>query len=159
VNPIAKVSAVVVLSLCVVACGKTYDIAVAPGFVKLQRTPQDLYDWRAVAPDGVAVGLRVVPTHHTADLSFWTNALALRMRETEGYALLATKDVWSLDRALGRELVFGHDEGGKPFLYRVRLFLGTERLYVFEAGGVKEQMGRYAQSVDWMFASVRVEWL
>jgi hypothetical protein len=78
------------------------------------------------------------------------------MREQEGYALLATKDVRASDGATGTELLFGHDEDGKPFVYRVRLFLAGSRLIVVEAGGAKEQMERYATSVDWMLSNVRV---
>ena len=48
------------------------------------------------------------------------------------------------------------DESGKPFVYRVRLYLGDKRLYVVEAGGTKEQMDRYAASVDWMLATVKL---
>ena len=62
----------------------------------------------------------------------------------------------SRDGTAGKELVFGHDESGKPFVYRVRLFLAKKRLFVVEAGGTKEQMDRYEASVDWMLATVRL---
>jgi hypothetical protein len=148
-------AAVALLSLGSAACGRPYDVAAAPGFVKLENA-QPPYDWRAVAPDGVAVALRVVPLDDGADLAFWTHAVTLRMREMDGYALVSSSDVRSRDGTAGKELVFGHDESGKPFLYRVRLFLAGKRLYVVEAGGAKDQMDRYAPSVDWMLASVRM---
>lgn len=148
-------AALAVLSLGSVACGKPYQVAAAPGFLKLQ-SEQEPYDWRAVAPDGVVVALRVVPTEEHADLGFWAHAVTLRMREMDEYALLSTHDVTSRDGTPGTELVFGHDENGKPFLYRVRLFVSGKRLFVVEAGGAKEQMDRYQASVDWMLASVRV---
>lgn len=137
------------------ACGRSYDVAAAPGFVKLENA-QAPYDWRAVAPDGVAVAMRVVPLEDRADLEFWTHAVTLRMREMNGYALVETHAVKSRDGTAGQELVFGHDESGKPFLYRVRLYLGDKRLFVVEAGGTKEQMDRYAASVDWMMATVKL---
>jgi hypothetical protein len=136
-------------------CGRSYDVAAAPGFVKLE-AKQPPYDWRAVAPDGVSVAMRVVPLEDRADLAFWTHAVTLRMREMNGYALVDTHDVRSRDGTAGKELVFGHDESGKPFVYRVRLYLGDKRLFVVEAGGTKEQMDRYAASVDWMMATVRL---
>jgi hypothetical protein len=123
--------------------------------VKLENT-QPPYDWRAVAPDGVAVAMRVVPLQDKADLAFWTHAVTLRMREMNGYALVDTREVKSRDGTAGKELVFGHDESGKPFVYRVRLYLGDKRLFVVEAGGTKEQMDRYAASVDWMLATVKL---
>lgn len=143
------------LALGAAACGRSYSVAAAPGFVKLDKE-QGPYDWRAVAPDGVAVAMRVVPLDDRADLAFWVHAVTLRMRETEGYALVAEHDVTSRDGTAGKELVFGHDESGKPFLYRVRVFLGKKDLYVVEAGGTKEQMDRYGASVDWMLASVKL---
>jgi hypothetical protein len=36
------------------------------------------------------------------------------------------------------------------------LVLARGRLYLVEAGGAKEQMDRYAASLDWMLASLRV---
>jgi hypothetical protein len=117
---------------------------------------QGPYAWRAVAPDGVAVAMRVVPLDDRADLAFWAHAVTLRMRESEGYALVTERDVATRDGTPGKELVFGHDESGKPFLYRVRVFLGKKNLYVVEAGGTKDQMARYEASVDWMLASVKL---
>jgi hypothetical protein len=152
--PVALVVAFA-LSLGSVACGKGYAVATAPGFVKIDED-QPPYDWRAVAPEGVAVALRVVKLDEPADLPFWTQTVTLRMREMDGYSLITSADVRSLDGTAGKELVFGHDESGKPFVYRVRIFLAKKRLYVVEAGGAKEQMDRYAKSVDWMFASVKV---
>ena len=146
---------VALLALGSAACGRAYDMAAAPGFVKLEEA-QPPYDWRAVAPDGVAVAVRVVKLDDRADLAFWTHAVTLRMREMNGYALVDSRDVKSRDGTAGKELVFGHDESGRPFVYRVRLYLGEKRLLVVEAGGTKEQMDRYAASVDWMLATVRV---
>jgi hypothetical protein len=151
----AALAVAAALALGSAACGKTYDVRPAPGFVKLE-AEQKPYEWRAVAPDGVAVALRVVPLEDRADLDFWTHAVTLRMRETGGYALVGEREVRSRDGTAGKELVFGHDESGKPFVYRVRLFLGPKRLYVVEAGGTKQQMDRYEASVDWMLASVKL---
>ena len=143
------------LALSTAACSKGYVVETAPGFVKMTED-QAPYDWRAVAPEGVAVALRVVKLDETADLPFWTQAVTLRMREMDGYSLLKSTDVKSRDGVTGKEVEFGHDESGKPFLYRVRIFLAGKKLYVLEAGGAKDQMDRYAPSVDWMFASIRL---
>lgn len=151
----AAIALAALLAVAATACGPSYDLRAAPGFVKIEGA-QPPYDWRAVAPDGVAVAVRVVPLEDRADLDFWTHAVTLRMRETAGYALVEQRDVTSRDGTAGKELVFGHDESGKPFVYRVRVFLAKKRLYVVEAGGTKEQMDRYEASVDWMLATVRL---
>ena len=144
-----------VLLLVTSACGRRYEAAAAPGFVKLEQS-QEPYAWRAVAPDGVAVAVRVVRLEDRGDLSFWAHAVTLRMRDMDGYALVDTRDVKSRDGTEGKELTFGHDEDGKPFVYRVRLYLGRDRLFVVEAGGAKDQMDRYAASVEWMMATVKL---
>jgi hypothetical protein len=155
-NRVLVALAAAVPLLGVVGCGNAYEIAAAPGFVRVEHRSQDPYDWRAIAPDGVAVAMRVVALRNSADLSFWTRALILRMREMDGYALISSRDVRSMNHTPGTELVFGHDESGKPFVYRVRLFLTTRRLFLIEAGGEKDLMERYATSIDWMLANVRV---
>ena len=138
------------------ACGRPFDVETAPGFVELDnQEPQ--YQYRSIAPEGVVMGIRVVPIEDRGDLAFWERAMVLRMRQMNAYALLDSKDAVSRDGTKGRELYFGHDEHGKPYLYRVRLFVAQDRLFVVETGGTKEQMERYAKSVDWMLASVRVQ--
>jgi hypothetical protein len=143
------------LFLLLAACSRRgFDAKPAPGFVELKEEGSP-YDFRAVAPEGVAVAVRAVSLDEPSDLGFWERAVALRMRELEGYALASSRDVKSADGLPGKELVFGHDEEGKPFLYRVRVFVDGKRLFVVEAGGAKEQMERFASSVDWMLGSVR----
>lgn len=146
----------VVVALALVGCGRPFDVKTAPGFVELDnQEPQ--YSYRAVAPEGVVVGVRVVDIGNHGDLPFWERAVTLRMRQINGYALLGSTDVQSKDGTKGRELLFGHDESGKPFVYRVRMFVAQDRLFVAEAGGSKENMDRYKQSVDWQLASLEVQ--
>lgn len=152
----ARIAVSLAFALLLFGCaGKHFEAKSAPGFVVLKEEDSD-YDWRAVAPEGVVVAVRSVKLDDEADLPFWSRAVTLRMREQEGYALLGTKDVRSVDGAPGTELSFGHDEDGKPFVYRMRLFLAGKRLIVVEVGGEKTQVERYAASVEWMLANVRV---
>ena len=155
-NRIAMLIVLVSLALCTSACGRPFDVKTAPGFVELDnQEPQ--YSYRAIAPEGVVMGVRVVPIEDRGDLTFWERAVTLRMRQLNAYALLGSQDVTSRDGTKGKELRFGHDEHGKPYLYRVRIFVAQERLFVVETGGTKEQMDRYSKSVDWMLESVRVK--
>jgi len=138
------------------ACGRPFKVETAPGFVELDnQEPQ--YSYRAIAPEGVVMAVRVVPLDDKGDLAFWTRSVILRFRQMNAYALLETVDVTSRDGTPGKELRFGHDEAGKPYLYRVRLFVAQNRLFVIEVGGTKEQMERYKASVDWMLLSVLVK--
>ncbi len=143
------------LCVCAIACGGNFDVKTAPGFVKVEEK-NAAYDFRAIAPEGVAVAVRAVDVDEKTDVSFWEHAVLLRTRELDGYALTTSADVKSVDGTSGRELTFDHDEQGKPYVYRVRLFLRGKKLIVAEAGGAKENMDQYKSSVDWMLTSVRV---
>lgn len=143
------------LCAAAIACGGSFDVKTAPGFVKVDEK-NAAYDFRAIAPEGVAVAVRAVDVDDKTDVAFWEHAVLLRTRELDGYALTASTDVKSADGTSGRELTFGHDEQGKPYIYRVRLFLHGKKLLVAEAGGAKENMEQYKSSVDWMLGSVRV---
>ena len=81
----------------------------------------------------------------------------LQMRDVSGYALLASRDVASLDGTKGKEMRFGHDEDKKPYEYIVQLFTAQGRVFVVEAGGTQEQMKRAQPSIDWTMKSVKVK--
>src|SRR5262249_38961196 len=105
------------LALSLTACGRPFKIKTAPGLVELDEKDDSPYAYRAIAPDGVVVAVRVIDTDDRGDLDTWTHAVVLRMQQVNGYALLGTSDVKSRDGTPGKELHFGHDEGPgrKPF--------------------------------------------
>ena len=154
---LAAVPALAALALFSVACGRPFDVKTPPGFVELDnQEPQ--YGYRAMAPEGVVIAVRVVDiADEQSDMDFWTKAVTIRMRQLNGYALLGSSDVVALDGTKGKELQFGHDENAKPYLYRVRMFVAQQRLFIVEAGGQKDNMIRYKASVDWSLESVRVQ--
>ena len=151
-----RLALLALFALLTCGCGRPFDVKTAPGFVELEnQEPQ--YDYRSVSPEGVVFGVRVVPLNaDQEDVSFWTRAVILHMRESNGYALLSMRDVASRDGTKGAELLFGHDENGKPFLYDLRLFVAQDRLFVVETGGAKSDVEHYRPSTDWMESSVRV---
>src|SRR5688572_13681899 len=112
---------IIVLALMLPACGRGFKVNPAPGLVEVKEEGA-AYDYRAIAPEGVAVDVRTIPVEEQTNLAFWEGALTLRMRELDGYALLEARDVVAADKTKGRELLFGHDEQGKPFLYKLRIF-------------------------------------
>jgi len=136
-------------------CGRPFKIETAPGFIELEN--QGDFSYRATTPEGVVVAVRVVDDEKRGDLDFWTKALVLQLRDVSGYALLASKDVTSLDGTKGKELRFGHDEDNKPFEYLLTVYLAQGRLFLIEAGGSKEQMDKARPSVEWMQKSVKVK--
>lgn len=123
--------------LLTMACGRPFRIHTPTGFLELDDSH---YAYRASTADGVVAAVRVIEEPLAAqrgDLAFWERAVVLRLVRERGYAHLSSSDVRSRDGSPGRELVFGHDEGGKAYVYKVRLFDAQDRLFVLEAGGPK----------------------
>lgn len=150
------------LLLLTAACGRPFDVKTAPGLVELD--DQEHYEYRAIAPEGVVVGVKVVDIGDKGDLAFWTRASTLRVRQLDGYAMLGEADVKTRDGTPGHELRFGHDEGGKPYLYTLRVFVKKKgglktgsRLFLVETGGPKDEVTRYQQAIDWMQTSLALD--
>jgi hypothetical protein len=148
--------------VCVAAtglgCGRPFKIQTAPGFVELQNQESaSPYAYRATTPEGVTVGVRVIPDEERGDLAFWSRALTLQLHDVTGYALLSTENVKSLDGTPGFLFRMGHDEGGKPYLYWLAFYMAQSRLFLVEAGGTKEQMEKAGPGVEWMMKSVKVK--
>ncbi|MCA9586047.1 MAG: serine/threonine protein kinase [Myxococcales bacterium] len=153
----ALVTAVLGLTLAAssVACGRPFDVKTPPGFVELEG--QGDYQYRATTPEGVVVAVRVVEDEKRGDLSFWTEALLLQLREISGYALTSSSEITSNDGTKGRLLQFGHDEDNKPYVYWVAIFAAQDRLFLVETGAPKPQFDRARPSVEWTLKSVRVQ--
>jgi hypothetical protein len=151
-------------ALGVSACGRPFDVKTPPGLVELDDQGPS-YDYRAIAPEGVVVGVKVVDIGQKGDLAFWTRATALRMHQLDGYALLGQSDVKSRNGIAGHEMRFGHDETGKPYVYTLRVFVKEKscflcsgaRLFIMETGGPKDEVARYQQALEWTEASLKVD--
>jgi hypothetical protein len=139
-------------ALLSIACGRPFDVKTPHEFVELENQgPQ--YDYRATTPDGVVVAVRAVESKGRGTVSFWEEAVKLQMRDVSGYALLGSKDVKSEDGTPGKELRFGHDQNGKPYAYRVAVFVAQDRVFLIESGGSKDAMAHYEPKLDWQVAT------
>ncbi len=143
-----------VTTMATAACGVPFRATTPTGFVELD--DQANYDYRAIAPEGVAIGVRAIDINSKGDLPFWTRAVTLRMRQLNGYAVVSERDVKSLDGTPGHEVLFGHDEGGKPFVYQVRLFVAQNRLFIVEAGGPEAVYAQHKVAVNDALDHVKV---
>lgn len=142
-------SFVVVSALAATGCGRSFVPATPPGFVDLGDSIYPDGEYRATTADGAVIGVRAFDNEPKGELAFWARALENRMRETGGYALLEKRAVTNRAGLVGTELVFGHDEGRTPHLYRVALFVTDKKIFVIEAGGAKPEMERQASQIDW----------
>jgi hypothetical protein len=137
-------------------CGPSFQLNTPPGFVELD--DDSAYDYRATTADGLVIGVREIDHEPEGELSFWVQAIQNRMRDRGGYALLETRSVQSADGVAGKQLRFGHDEqGNRPYLYYVAVFVTDSTIYLVEAGGTKEQMTKQAAQIDAVLRGFRTE--
>ncbi len=138
------------------AC-RSFDMKTAPGFLELKDSVGASYVYRATTPEGVVIAARVetVEGEGSDSLAFWTRALTLQLRDQNGYALLDSHDVQSLDGLPGKQLRFGHDENGKPYAYWVTFWARDHRVTIVEAGGAKSKFDEATPNIEWMLKSVR----
>ena len=129
------------------ACGANFKQPTPAGFVELE--DQERYDYRAVTADGLVIAVREMDHEPKGELSFWVDAITNHMRQRGGYALLDRREVKTASGAQGVQVRFGHDQGSRPFLYYVTLFVTDDHIYLLEAGGSAEQMKKRARDVDW----------
>lgn len=136
-----------VIALSIAGCHASFVPAKPSGFVELEN--QTAYDWRATTADGLVIAVREIDHDPPGATEFWTRAIENVMRQRGGYALVAEKDVKTVDGLVGKQLRFGHDEGSKPHLYYVTVIVTQSKIYLLEAGGTKEQIERYSAQLDW----------
>lgn len=135
-------------------CGPSFTAATPPGFVELDADYGN-YDYRATTAEGLVIGVREIEHDPEGDLDFWVRAIENELRARGGYALLENKPLKNAQGLAGRQLWFGHDEGQKPHLYMVTLFvtegswLSDGWIYVLEVGGTKEQLEKQRKQIDW----------
>jgi hypothetical protein len=129
-------------------CGRPFVPATPPGFVVLDNIYED-NEYRAATADGVVLGIRAIPNEPKGDTGFWVRALENRMREVGGYALLEKRAVTDRTGLAGTQLRFGRDEGKTPHLYWLTIFTTEDRIFVLEAGGVKDEMKRLEPQIEW----------
>ena len=129
-------------------CGTSFEAATPPGFVELDEA-DSAYAYRAMTADGLVIAVREIEHEPQGELSFWARAIENRLRQRGGYALLDTRSITCRSGQTGTQLHFGHDEGSRPHLYTVSLFVTDDTIYVIEAGGTKELMEKHADQIDW----------
>jgi len=141
------------LALALSACGPSFHAALPAGFVELE--DQEAYDWRATTADGFVIAVREIEHEPKGPIEFWARAIENQMRTRGGYALIESREVTTADGAKGKLMRFGHDEGGKPHMYLVAVYVTDDDLYVVEAGGTRDLFERHKAQIDWALKSFR----
>jgi hypothetical protein len=149
------ISGCLVLALVGIGCGAGFQHPTPKGFVELE--DQEAYDYRAITADGLVVAAREIEHEPKGEISFWTKAIVNHMRERGGYALLESRDVKTARGLAGTQLRFGHDEGNRPHLYYLTVFVTDETIYLLEAGGSREQMEKHESEIQWAVSNFRAD--
>jgi hypothetical protein len=95
------------------------------------------YDYRAATPRGVVVAARSEKNKPHANLAFWSDAVDGRLAR-QGYERRAETKVTTRRGTDGTLLAYSRADGGRQYEYMVALFVKSDRVYVVEAGGDKE---------------------
>ncbi len=145
------------VALVLPACGPSFAVSTPPGFVELDEEYSG-YDYRATTADGLVLAVREIEHDPKGEIGFWVRAVENRMRERGGYALLETVDVRSGDGVAGKQLRFGHDEdGNRPHLYTITVFVSDASIHLVEVGGSKELVEQHAAQLDQAVRSFRTK--
>jgi hypothetical protein len=124
-------------------------------FAKLDDSER--YEQRATSPQGVVIAVRKIKLAEPANLEFWSEAVSLRLRGGQGYALLGEKDVKAKSGQSGKLLYFGRDQNGHTFDYWVAVFPDHKRLYLVEAGGRRDRFDAAKAEVERAVASLSIK--
>jgi len=143
------------LVLSLAACGGSSHLTPPPNFLELHED-QNGYRQRATSAQGIVVASREVDNERHGTLAFWLDAIKQRMRGVRGYALTEEKDVRAASGETGKQLRFGHDEAGGPFVYWLTVFVTHDHIYIVEAGGKKELFDRSQPQVEQAIAAFRL---
>lgn len=144
-----------VVTLLSVAC-RPFDINTPDSFVELDEERYSRYDYRATTADGVVVSIRAIDNDRRGTLSFWSEAVRSKLRDSRGYALLEEQDVTSRGGIQGKQMRFGRDDSGHSYRYWVTLFVRSQgrspRVWAIEAGGEDEVFERRREEVERLIA-------
>ncbi|HUS67777.1 MAG TPA: hypothetical protein VMZ28_24750 [Kofleriaceae bacterium] len=149
-------NALIIIALAgLCGCGASFEQSTPGGFVELE--DQERYDYRATTADGLVIAVRELDHEPKGEVSFWVDAISNHMRQRGGYALIAKRNVRTAAGHEGVQLRFGHDQGSRPFLYYVTVFVTDDHIYLLEAGGSAEQMKQRSRDVDWAVEHFQID--
>jgi len=140
-------------------CGPGFELTLPDRFVDLTDDPdvrRGHFHMRATTPDGVVVGVQELDHRVDGSLVFWSEAVTRRVRDHQGYALLAEEDITSGTGERGHLMRFGRDLEGHAYRYTVALFVTPDRIVVVEAGGREEPYEALEEGIERSIRAMRL---
>jgi hypothetical protein len=124
------------------------------GFVKVAAGG---FEWKAVAPDGSAIGVRYRQNGEEGSLAFWTEVFQLELVQAKGYRLGETTDVQSADGVPGKLLTFEFAQSDTPYHYGLAVFATKKSIVTVETATELRQLPRYAPAFEAARRELRVK--
>ncbi len=133
-------------SLVGIGCGPGFKLKTPDGFVELE--DQEEYAYRATTAQGVVVSVRVEPNRPKGNLSFWADAIDIKLRNI-GYAAAEARDVKTKSGAKGKQLRYTRMIYDRPHIFWLTVFVTDADVFVLETGGdarefekAKDELGK-----------------
>jgi hypothetical protein len=119
-------------SVAGIGCGPGFGLKTPDGFVELD--DQKEYAYRATTAQGVVIGVRVEPNRPKGNLSFWTDAIDLKLRNI-GYTAAEATEVKTKAGMKGKQLRYTRTIYERPHIFWFTVFATDADVYVIETGG------------------------
>jgi len=113
-------------------CGPGFTLKTPEGFVELE--DQEEYAYRSTTAQGVVMSVRVEPNRPKGNLSFWADAIDLKLRAI-GYTAVESREVKTKSGATGKQLRYTRSIYDRPHVYWFTVFVTPADVFVIEAGG------------------------
>ena len=126
-------------SLAAIGCGPGFTLNTPDGFVKLD--DQKEYEYRATTAQGVVMGVRVAPNRPQGNLSFWTDAIDIKLRNI-GYEAVEAREIKTKSGALGKQLRYKRSIYDRPHIFWLTVFVTDADVFVLETGGDEREFDK-----------------
>jgi len=113
-------------------CGPGFKLKTPDGFVELE--DQEEYAYRATTAQGVVMSVRVEPNRPKGNLSFWTDAIDLKLRNI-GYTAVEAREVKTKSGATGKQLRYTRTIYDRPHIFWLTVFATDADVFILETGG------------------------
>jgi hypothetical protein len=143
------------LGSAVAGCGPGFTLNVPEDFVVLEEDNRS-YAQRATNAHGVVLAVREIDNEVHGSRDFWAEAVRQRLRVAHGYALVEESEAQAASGDRGLLMRFGRDEGSRPYLFWLALFVTEDKVFIVEAGGERERFEESRESIEGAIAGFRV---
>jgi len=132
-------------SLFGIGCGHGFTLKTPDGFVELD--DQEEYAYRATTAQGVVMSVRVEPNRPKGNLSFWSDAIDLKLRNI-GYTAVEAREVKTKSGATGKQLRYTRTIYERPHIFWLTIFVTNADVFVLETGGDAREFEKAKDSVN-----------